>query len=75
MSYPSNLKGAAESMSITVRYIWVFSSHNMKRLALPGRLAMSVTVFALISKCQPGLVRHAPQHVPAWERLRHTSYS
>ena len=45
----------------------LFSSHNMTKLAVPGRLGVLVTVFALNSKCQPWLVRHAPQHVPAWE--------
>ena len=65
----------ARGMSTTVRYKWVFSSHNMKKLAIPGRLVVSVTVFALNSKCQPGLVRHAQQHVPAWEQLRHSSSS
>ena len=55
----------ARGMSTTVRYKWVFSSHNMKELAVTGRLGMSVTVFALTSKCQPGLVGHAPQHAPA----------
>ena len=55
----------ARGMSTTLRYKLVFSSHNMKKLAVPGRLGLSVTVFALNSKCQPGLVRHAPQHVPA----------
>ena len=65
----------AQGMSITVRYKWVLSLHNMKKLAVPGRLGMSVTVFALNSKCQPGLVQHAAQHVQAWEQLRHTSSS
>ena len=65
----------ARGMSTTVRYKRVFSSHPMKKLAVPGRLKMSVSVFALNSKCQPGLVRHAPQHVMASEQLRHTSSS
>ena len=40
----------ARGMSTTVRYKWVFSSHNMKKLAVPGKLGMSVTVFALNSQ-------------------------
>ena len=65
---------AARGMSTTVRYKWVFSTHNMKKLAAPGGLGMPVTVFPLNSKCQPGLVRHTPQNVPALEQRRHTTY-
>ena len=62
-------------MSTTVRYKLVFSSHKMKKLAVPSRLGMLETVFALNSKCQRGVARHAPQHVPAWEQLRRISSS
>ena len=50
----------APGMSITVRYKWVFSLHNMKKLAVPGRLRVSLTIFALNPKWPPSFVRHAP---------------
>ena len=65
----------AQGMSSNVRYIWLFMSHSMKKLAVPGKLAMLVSVFTLNSKCQPGLVSHTPKHILALLQLRATSSS